>query len=501
MRKRSSLALSLLASVLALSLSVGCSAPAQSGSASSAASTMSSASADASSTTSATSDSNGSDAAVASSSSAGAATEEQGTYAAAWAKRDGLTLKKVVAVSRHNMRAPLSTTGSAIGDLTTHQWVDWTSEGSELTVKGGTAETIMGQFFRKWLEDEGLFPANYIPEEGAVRIYANPRQRTLSTATYFSAGLLPVGNTQVEYHGEYDSRDPVFKPRFTYVSDTYATAATDELAANGGKDGIAGLGGDLQQSYDLIMDVLDFKNSPGFKNGDYAELKAGDTKLSAIELDKEPKLEGSIDLANQLSDALILQYYQAPDAVTAAFGKELTWDQWLQIAAPRNEYGDLRYDSDLVSVDCAHLLVEEVRSELGKEGRRFTFMCGHDSNLMSLLHALGVKHYELPDTLELQTPIGGKILFELWEGKDGTQYANIRYVYATSEQVRDLDLLSLSQAPASFDLEFESIQRQENGLFLLKDVEALFDGKIELYNNLPTAYPQSVEETELAQAA
>ena len=494
MRRRTPLVLALFVSMLALILAVGCS-PAQSGATSSATSATS-----ADSAASDGADSSASDVSPASTSSATAA-DAQDPYAVAWAKRDGLTLKQVVAVSRHNMRAPLSTSGSVLAEATTHEWVDWTAEGSELTLKGGAAETIMGEFFRTWLEDEGLFPSNYMPEDGAVRIYANPRQRTLSTAAYFSTGLLPVGNVQVEYHGEYDSRDPVFKPRFTYLSDTYSEAATAELAKNGGKDGIAGLGGDLQESYDLIMEVLDFQNSPAAKSGEYAPLKAGDTKLTEFALDKEPKLEGSLDLGNQLSDALILQYYQAPDAVTAAFGKELTWEQWLQIAAPRNEYGDLRFDSDLVAVDCAHLLVEEVKSELGKEGRRFTFMCGHDSNMMSLLHALGVKHYELPDTLELQTPIGGKILFEVWEGTDGTKYANIRMAYATSEQVRDLDLLSLGHAPASYDLEFESIQRQANGLYLLSDVEKLFDEKIALYNSLPETCPQSVEEVELAEAA
>ena len=48
----------------------------------------------------------------------------------------------------------------------------------------------MGQYFRLWLEKEGLFPENYIPRDGAVRFYANGLQRTQATAHYFSAGLL-----------------------------------------------------------------------------------------------------------------------------------------------------------------------------------------------------------------------------------------------------------------------------------------------------------------------
>ena len=45
----------------------------------------------------------------------------------------------------------------------------------------------MGQYFRLWLENEGLFPENYIPRDGAVRFYANGLQRTQATAHYFSS--------------------------------------------------------------------------------------------------------------------------------------------------------------------------------------------------------------------------------------------------------------------------------------------------------------------------
>ena len=62
----------------------------------------------------------------------------------------------------------------------------------------------MGQYFRLWLENEGLFPENYIPRDGAVRFYANGLQRTQATAHYFSAGLLPVAVVPVERHVEYN---------------------------------------------------------------------------------------------------------------------------------------------------------------------------------------------------------------------------------------------------------------------------------------------------------
>ena len=418
-------------------------------------------------------------------------------YADAWKPRDGYTLKQVVAMSRHNLRAPQEKDMETLSQSTSHDWIAWSSNGSELTVKGGVAETIMGEFFRKWLEGEQLIPENYIPGEGEVRFYANPRQRTLATTQFFSSGMLPVANVDIEYHGDYDSRDPTFKPRFGYVSDGYVDAATEQIAELGGDAGLAGIDADLQDGYDLISEVLDYQNSPAYKAGDATDLKTGDAGYT-IELDEEPAVSGSLKAANQLADALTLQYYEADDLADASFGMPLTYEQWQQIAAVKNAFGDRRYNSKLVSVDCAHLLVSEIADELGKDGRRFSFLCGHDSNQSSLLHALGVTEYDLPDTLETKTPIGGKILFEVWENDKGEQFCNVRYVYATTEQVRNLDLLSLENAPASYDLDFEGLERNADGLFSLADVQKLLSDTEAAYDQLAEDYP---EEVELAQAA
>jgi hypothetical protein len=162
------------------------------------------------------------------------------TYQEKWEPREGYTLKQVVAVSRHNLRAPQEKDMESLSQSTPHSWIPWSSNGSELTVKGGVAETIMGEFFRKWLEVEGLIPQNYIPDTGEVRFYSNPRQRTLATTQYFSSGMLPVANVAIEYHGDYDTRDPVFMPRFGYVSDSEYSGAHEAapMALQAGVTGI-----------------------------------------------------------------------------------------------------------------------------------------------------------------------------------------------------------------------------------------------------------------------
>ena len=84
-------------------------------------------------------------------------------------------LEQVVVLSRHNIRSPLSGSGSLLGDITPHQWFEWTSNPSELSLRGAMLETLMGQYFRLWLEKEGLFPENWKPEDGAERFYANAK--------------------------------------------------------------------------------------------------------------------------------------------------------------------------------------------------------------------------------------------------------------------------------------------------------------------------------------
>ena len=99
-------------------------------------------------------------------------------------------LTQVTVMSRHNIRAPLVSNGAANVIATPHEWFAWTANASELSLRGGVLETEMGQYFRKWLESEGLIPENYLPEEGEVRFYANSKQRTIATAQYFSSGFL-----------------------------------------------------------------------------------------------------------------------------------------------------------------------------------------------------------------------------------------------------------------------------------------------------------------------
>lgn len=398
--------------------------------------------------------------------------------------REGYELKQVVVLSRHNIRAPLSGAGSALDTITPHTWFDWSSEASQLSVRGGTLETEMGQYFRKWLESEGLFEPNYRPEDGAVRIYANSKQRTIATAQFFTAGLLPVSDTDVEYKAEFDAMDPVFNPVLTYVSDEYASDVASEIH-NRYDSVIAG----LSDNYELLFDVIDAKDSVDFKNGSFTGFVTDDSEFS-FEEEKEPAVSGSLKKACQVSDALVLQYFEESDDEKAAFGHDLSGEDWEAISEIKDVYVDVLYTTPSVAVNVAHPLLEEINGEMATDGREFTFLCGHDSNLASVLAALEVEEYSLPGTIERKTPIGAKLVISRWMGKDGEERISLDLVYQKTDQLREMSLLGDDNPPAVYSLRLKGLNADENGMYKAEDVMKRFEEAIKAYDNLQMNYEQ-----------
>ena len=162
------------------------------------------------------------------------------------------------------LTAILALCGSATQRVTPYEWFKWTSPGSQLSLRGGVLETEMGQFFRKWVVDEGLLPDNYRPEGEEVLFYANSRQRTFATAKYFSAGFLPFANVEITHKLKEDKMDPVFTPQFTKMNDTYRQQVRAEMEKlNGGPKAWMEA---QKPTLELMEQVLDMAHSPAAKN-------------------------------------------------------------------------------------------------------------------------------------------------------------------------------------------------------------------------------------------
>lgn len=392
-------------------------------------------------------------------------------------------LKEVVILSRHNIRSPLSTNGSALSKMTPHEWTEWSSAASELTLRGGVLETEMGQFFRKWTVEEGLFKENYVPTVDEVNLYANSMQRCIATAQYFSSGFMPVAGLHVNHRYVPSKMDPVFFPRLTKSSEAFRTEAMKQINAMGGKDGLVGINKSLKDSYDIISKVLDIKQSEYYKKGEVKDFVDNDTRIT-LNLNQEPGMKGSLKNANSASDAFILQYYEEPDALKAAFGHKLSLEDWTKIARIKDVYGDVLFTAPIVAVNVAHPLLQYMYDELNADTRKFTFLCGHDSNIASVDAALGVEDYSLPNSIEKKTPIGSKLVFEKWVDAAGKAYVAINLVYQSTGQLKQMSLLDLRHTPQIYALKLKGLTQNTDGLYTFEDVNNRFLQAIRAYDDI-----------------
>ena len=374
-------------------------------------------------------------------------------------------LKEVVVMSRHNIRSPLTSGGAAHTRVTPHQWFVWTSPSSQLSLRGGVLETEMGQFFRKWLVGEGLLPDNYRPEDSEVLFYANSRQRTFATAKYFSAGFLPFANVEIQHKYFEDKMDPVFTPKFTKMNAKYRQQILDEMQTIHG--GPQAWMQSVQPTLTMMEDILDMAHSPAAKN-DTTHFRYDDTQF-VLEKGDEPKMKGGYKLANSVADALVLQCYESESMI--AFGHQLTEKQWRDICAVKEVYDALLFTTHSAAVNLAYPLVSRIREELHHIGRKFTFLCGHDSNLASIGAALKLRYPETEQALELHTPIGSKLVFEKWS--DGTEeYVAINLVYQRVGQLQNRTLLSTDEPPMVKPVTIDGLTPNSDGLYRLSEFDA-----------------------------
>jgi len=270
--------------------------------------------------------------------------------------------------------------------------------------------------------------------------------------------------------------DPVFNPQITKLPDGFVEKAQQEIAA-----GMGDIDACVAAQYKLIENMIGITRSPAYP--DTTSFSQFPSSVG-FKLNAEPFMNGGLKMACSVSDALVLQYYEEPDPAKAAFGYDMGADDWINVARVKEWYGDVLFTAPSVAVNVAHPLLQTMLSELNQEGRLFTFLCGHDSNIGSVLAALENEPYELPQSIEKHTPIGSKLVVEKFKAKDGTEYADIWIIYASTSQLRDESALSYAQPPMALRLQLEELSENADGLYLLSDVKQRFEKAIAAYDNL-----------------
>lgn len=400
--------------------------------------------------------------------------------------QNNLSLDKVTIVSRHGVRAPLEEYINTLNEITggEYHWTKWSVPGSYLTLRGGALETLFGEYFRLWLDDED-FKLN----SSDVYFGASSKQRTIATARAFAAGMLPLMTVPIDYKVKADGS-------IGYLDQYYLPLLNDRCAADGFFDTVAFKTeayrelGELQApSYEYLEKILRMKHSNYAKNNENGHFDntvgvnlyfyKGDEK-------QEPKMLGGLNDANMASDAFILQYYEMGNARTAAFGRRLSFDDWKKLAYIKDCYGEVLFTkAPIISVNISHCMLQRIQTEMAPEGHKFAFLCTHDSMIAAVLAALRVDDYELPNTIEVKTPIGFKLVLEQWVEKtvDNPQkYVRARLVYQSTEQIRGMEPMDLSNPPMSYELSLKGLEKAPNGMYRYDDFMNHLQKSIDAYN-------------------
>ncbi len=362
-------------------------------------------------------------------------------------------LVQMVVVSRHNIRAPLVGPGSSVYKLTSHRWHDFGVAKGELTVRGGEREQSMGRCFRWYLQQEGLFAAGEKLTDADCHFYANAFQRTIATARNFAQGLSPSGELSVQYIGEVNDSDPVFLPGMAGHSQAWGVACEKELAALGGEDALT------RQVLPGLQKTAAVLGAPVMGTGDLV-ITAGNGL----------HITGPARPYMKAADALTLQYYEQ-SSQAAGFGHELSFEDWRDIAAVKDLGIHLYRNMPTLARAQARPLLTEIQHELDEPQHKFTFLCGHDTNIASILGALLVKNVPYPDTIEQEAPIGSKIVMEKWQDKTGQQFIALKLVYPTTAQLQGTMALDEEYPPQAVPLHLQHVRNNKDGLMSWQDFQ------------------------------
>ncbi len=343
-------------------------------------------------------------------------------------------LEQVVVVSRHNLRNSLKA-----GD-----------DRGLLTLRGGEMETLMGQYFEARLREQGLFPKNAQPSVGEVRFYANSYQRTIATAKYFSAGAFPIANIPIEYHRALGQKDRIFLPPTDPALMKKLHAETDWKKLFAG----------------MSKEIATVERLSGEK------FNPADSSVKIRDSVVEWGLDGSAKKINLAADAILMDYYDGKVSYSDSEMRDVAKISSLLINS--------NFDRPLGAKAFASPMLAVISDELNTTERKFSFICGHDSNLSNVLTAIGVEEYFLPGTFEWRVPIASKLVIKKFRGSDGNEYARLSLVYPSAAQIVNREMLTLENPPMKVPLKLRGLQTVDaDAIYKLSDVlQRLSDARI-----------------------
>lgn len=399
-------------------------------------------------------------------------------------------LRKVVVLTRHGVRSPLSASTSS--PYTSQPWPalsDWqVARPGDLTPRGKKLVEQMGIFYHAYYADKGLLPpVNQCPAS-QVYIWSDNVERTLHTAKALADGMSegagpcliavnslpytppPKGQCNTSNQTDYffhPLSDKVLKER---VDPGQVTAAADKINQELPQIRIA-----YHFSLQMMQNTLqccESKECNGqqpctlFNLNDQASAKTGakgEAKAGGASLD----WSGMFSVSSTAAENFLLEYgngmlpcnldgwgqvaYNSPDCNGGPSGQSFR-----QMEELHTLYFDkTKHDGYMAQIQGSNLANQILQKLQQPSPAPFVIYSGHDTDVSSVAGLLHLK-WSLPDLPDNDTPPAGALIFELWGGATPeTQSVRLYYMHQTLTQLRTLAPLSLQNPPNMVELQLQ----------------------------------------------
>lgn len=348
----------------------------------------------------------------------------------------GGKLLKVVALSRHGVRAPTQS-HKTLRSWSQKPWPIWPVAKGDLTGRGAELVTAMWQNFRSLLAEKGLLPEKACPSPNSIYIRADVDERTRATAFAMTRGL--GANCSLGYYVMEDLKiDPLFHPvkAGLYHYNPASVAANIMAETNGGLNAVQER---YLQPLELLENVI---GSPSpeicarFSFTDNCSLSDLPNAISVSSEGNDVKLVGALSIASDIAEIFLLEYGEWPGS---AAGWGMVNNKVLsQILPIHSAVFDIVNRTPRIAMAQGGFLLNEMA--LALEGKhpdakvndaKLVVFVGHDTNIANIGGLLGL-NWKMEEYPENGIPPASVLFLELWE-RDNTKEVTINFYTQTMQ--------------------------------------------------------------------
>lgn len=343
--------------------------------------------------------------------------------------REGSELIKIVALSRHGVRAPTQT-AKTLSTWSQKAWPVWPVKHGDLTPRGALLVKAMWENLRGDLQRKGLLPDSACPGEGRIFIRADVDERTRATAQAMADGLAP--GCDLGYAVADEKIDPLFHPvkagLYRYEA---IPAAIDVLGMTHG--GLDRLLDDFSGSLELVGRITG-EPAPAlcsrFALMPKCELTDLPNAVSVSPDGSDIRIVGSLGIGSSVSEIFLLEWGEWP-GVPAGWG-EVDLRVLSQILPVHARVFDVVNRAPVVAWANGSSMLNEMTAALFGEHydkrlneASLVVFVGHDTNIANVGGLLGFD-WQGSGYPPNGIPPAGALFLELWR-EDGQNIVKARF--------------------------------------------------------------------------